>query len=838
MHPSRPLLLPASALAFLVSAVLGNPLPQNPEEVHAPLVPDPGTVVDGGESTRVHAGEKIDPATCGPSVIESMEAVAERAAMAPLGPPHNHKARNGAQGWWAVPSRRRSAHAHSGEHYAMNKWGDTRMGVSFGRLVDLEGAFFAGQGAGPLWARGLRILGYRDGDLVSRSEWLDKLSAESQWFAAGLERIDRIEIEARPAYRGSGWYALDDLTFTERTGTSGKLPTRIVVDFDDLGYHERLSGSRYAGLLWEIGTGDFDQETEVVHAPKTPPDSVAPEQGGRLDSGSGRSATAPTIVQDFAGPKIFDAGAGWLPPDTCGSVGIDHFVAVVNQNLSVYEKATGNRVINTSLQTFFNTGGASAGDPRCVFDPDSERFILLATDFGSNVFLAVSTTSDPTGSWFKTAINVSQGSDAGKWPDYPTLGVDAEGIYTGAYMVGGGMSLFAIDKAPLIAATPSLGTVTAFRNLPWEGAIQPCVTHGDPGKGYCISRKNGSVLRLRYVQGPLTLPTLVEAGQVSVPSNSAPPNAPALGSVSPLDCLDGRPMNAVYRNGSVWMTHGIAVDGKAGCRWYEINAASASTVQVGTVSDSEMYYFMPGIAVNSRDEVILGFSGSNASQYAGAYLSGRMPSDSAGELSTPLLLQAGNAAYNSVGSGGVNRWGDYSLSSIDPVDDTTLWTIQEHTRASDQWGTWIGRAEYSGCDPLVNYCFTSPNSVGPGAVISGLGYPSLAVNDFRLLSTGCPPNQFLMYYYGAGPAPTVFGNGWRCANAGGVGVFRFSPFLTNSSGNAVMNVDFTQPPAGTGGGSGQWFAGDIWYCQGWYRDPAGGGAQFNLTDGLRVTVCP
>ena len=59
-------------------------------------------------------------------------------------------------------------------------------------------------------------------------------------------------------------------------------------------------------------------------------------------------------------------------------------------NLSIYEKATGTRVVNTSMQSFFATSG-SAGDPRVVFDPDSQRFIILATDFNNDLFLAVST---------------------------------------------------------------------------------------------------------------------------------------------------------------------------------------------------------------------------------------------------------------------------------------------------------------------------------------------------------------------------------------------------------------------------------------------------------------
>ena len=56
-------------------------------------------------------------------------------------------------------------------------------------------------------------------------------------------------------------------------------------------------------------------------------------------------------------------------------------------------------------------------------------------------------------------------------------------------------------------------------------------------------------------------------------------------------------------------------------------------------------------------------------------------------------------------------------------------------------------------------------------------------------------------------------------------------------------VEWTDLPAwvaetGPGGGLGQWLAGDHWYIQAWYRDPAGGGAEFNLSDGAHAVVCP
>jgi subtilisin family serine protease len=151
------------------------------------------------------------------------------------------------------------------------------------------------------------------------------------------------------------------------------------------------------------------------------------------------------------------------------------------------------------------------------------------------------------------------------------------------------------------------------------------------------------------------------------------------------------------------------------------------------------------------------------------------------------------------------------------------------------WGRVDAHATLAGPDP-VSYCSTSPNSVGPGALISWHGTSSLFAADFTLVASDCPANQFLMFYYGAGQTQTVFGNGWRCVNAGGAGIFRFKPFPTDIFGFAVLPVDFAAPPVGPGGGLGKWIVGDTWYCQGWYRDPAGGAAQFNLTDGLAVTV--
>ncbi|MBN2562950.1 MAG: hypothetical protein JXQ75_18660, partial [Phycisphaerae bacterium] len=640
----------------------------------------------------VLVGEKLDPAGYGPGIVEDMEAVLARDRARPAGELVDPKARNGQHGVWVIPSARSTYYPHSGEHNVMNKWGDTKMGIGFPDEVDVHGAWFAGQGAGEgVWATGIRVIGYRDGKEVQTTDWLDDIDSRPSWLAMNLRAVDRIVIEARPVHNGAGWFAMDDLTYVTKGQPGQDRPDTVVLDFEDCAYRQKLTGSGYAGLTWESGSGAFSVDEGIVPAPRTMPREEAEvpsepeEEGGPRDT-----ATLPILDDDFQGVIRGDASQWSAPPDTCGAIGPNHFVEVVNTNFSVYNRSTGTRVVNTSLSSFLP--GAS-GDSRVLYDQHSGRWIVTVPDFNTRLYLAVSYTSDPTGSWFKTNFIMPQGSDAGTWSDYPTLGVDAYGIYVAAYMVGGNnrMTIFAIDKAPLIAASPSLGTVTAFRQLSWEGAIQPVHTYGTPSGEYFVSVASSTTIRVRRLTGPLTSPTLTETGFASIAAHSSPPDAPALGSTTPLDTVDYRLMNAVYRDGYIWTTHCISYSGRAACRWYKINASTRVVADYGTVSDSSLYYFFPSIMVNDEEDVVMGFTGSNADQYAGAYYTGRLSTDPAGQMAIPFQYMPGQAPHNIIDDYGRNRWGDYSLCSLDPFDQLTMWAVQEYGHGTNVWGTRVAK---------------------------------------------------------------------------------------------------------------------------------------------------
>ena len=92
---------------------------------------------------------------------------------------------------------------------------------------------------------------------------------------------------------------------------------------------------------------------------------------------------------------------------------------------------------------FFGDVGATAliFDPWVVFDDDSQRFFIagidIASDFESNVYLAVSTTPTPTDGtdWHKYRLDFTHDPEAlglgigAHFPDYVKLGVSDDAVF-------------------------------------------------------------------------------------------------------------------------------------------------------------------------------------------------------------------------------------------------------------------------------------------------------------------------------------------------------------------------------------------------------------------------
>ena len=114
------------------------------------------------------------------------------------------------------------------------------------------------------------------------------------------------------------------------------------------------------------------------------------------------------------------------------------------------------------------------------------------------------------------------------------------------------------------------------------------------------------------------------------------------------------------------------------------------------------------------------------------------------------------------------------------------------------------------------------------------GSASISANNLTLTVSSTPPLQFGLFFYGSGQQSTPYGEGVVCA-AGEL--FRLNPpAVTDGLGNLNRIMNFPDPP--TGWGPGEITPGSTWNFQFWFRDPSGGPAGFNFSDGLEVTFCP
>jgi len=172
------------------------------------------------------------------------------------------------------------------------------------------------------------------------------------------------------------------------------------------------------------------------------------------------------------------------------------------------------------------------------------------------------------------------------------------------------------------------------------------------------------------------------------------------------------------------------------------------------------------------------------------------------------------------------------IAFVEDHDEVLLYGGESHqgTVLGDTW-TFDPDPE----DDVTYYCIGAPNSVGSGARIGYVGSTSIAANDFHLTVAHAPPHQFGLFYFGPSQTEVPFGNGYRCVAPLPTGIFRLGPASpTNADGTLIRHVDFTV----LSGSDGQILSESTWNFQLWYRDPAHGGEQFNLSDALSATFRP
>jgi hypothetical protein len=323
------------------------------------------------------------------------------------------------------------------------------------------------------------------------------------------------------------------------------------------------TGSPQTGAFTPSGSSDatgeeFDNESE--DGPNAYDGTISLSTGtggGGKVSSSKKAKSNPQFQAGFEGLNLFQQryarGGNQFtvePPDQGMCVGNGYVVEAVNDVLNVFNQS-GQSVLpdNTStnivagfptdvnhavdLNSFYGYAPAidrstlvraqGVTDPSCLYDAATQRFFVVVLTLerrpnGANTTvnhldIAVSQTSNPTGSWNIYRVDVTNdGTNAGGvnpgpyLGDYPHIGADANGFYitTNAYpwCCNGfsGAQIYAISKAQLAAGAASVNVqhidTSGMVNVPSEaGAQQPGFTvwpAQSPGTGSFNTENGGT----------------------------------------------------------------------------------------------------------------------------------------------------------------------------------------------------------------------------------------------------------------------------------------------------------------------------------------------------------
>jgi hypothetical protein len=489
--------------------------------------------------------------------------------------------------------------------------------------------------------------------------------------------------------------------------------------------------------------------------------------------GKGVSAKAPLV--NFDGQT-----SPYYPPDCNGTAGPSHFMQTINSVYAIYSK-TGTLVAGpANLNTLFGSvPGATYndGDPIILYDEQADRW--LVTEFSISgatnyLLVAVSTTNNPTGTWYQYSFTVPV------MPDYPKFGIWRDGYYV-AVNNSSANDIFVINRTPML--TGGMSQIIGFDNpnrptsidgfmcvppVDNDGTFAPA---GAPGTFIAFNDDaiggGSDQLWIYELTANWTTPassTFSRVQQISVAAFDSNfgndwTNIAQQGTSQQLDAIPQVIMNVPqYRNFGTYQTlvccHTVDVDNTdhAGVRWYELRRGTQTSGnwairQQGTYAPDIHSRWMASIMLNGSGKLGLGYSISSSTLYPGIRYTGQSAaaySSATGLMDVPeSVIQTG--AYSQTGA---ERWGDYSLLSIDPADDQTFWFTTEYIGSGSARKTKIASFK-----------------IGNAPVVATTAATSVTATTATLNGTVNPNGLATTYYFEWGTTVS-YGNTTTTASAG------------------------------------------------------------------------
>ena len=396
-----------------------------------------------------------------------------------------------------------------------------------------------------------------------------------------------------------------------------------------------------------------------------------------------QATTPPPVTRGFQASTELrpDSTEGYSPADASGAVGPQHVVGAFNNELTVHDRA-GRLLSRISENQFWHDSSLPDKyilyDPRVAYDAASDRwvFIVLGDDYrykNGVLYVGVSTSGNPAGGWrrFRMSVDPTGQLDA----DISKLAFTADKIVIT-------VNVWTVtDKVNTDVFTIPKSAAFAGPDLPLTTTVLP------PKSDLLPLGSDDTTVRLvewmddTYVRTFELLPSGAIANSSQWIANVffGPPAPCAQLDYKQAPQCSGILLSGIARNGTMWIVQETFLS--APLVWkIRGDAATAYVIQ-----DKTRALGFPSIAVNRRGAALVGYVLMSASIHISA---GYSYIDPAGNISAPAVLKSGEAPYYR------DRWGDFTTTLVDPLDDLSFWTLGIYAdsllNSNNRWATWWG----------------------------------------------------------------------------------------------------------------------------------------------------
>jgi len=431
-------------------------------------------------------------------------------------------------------------------------------------------------------------------------------------------------------------------------------------------------------------------------------------------------------LNKFDGPEFFNS----TPPDHEFTVGQNFVIGVTNGTFEILNKSGVPQGGAVDYDAFFSSVPECANgtfDPNAYYDEAQKRYIIGTAGNGVYCF-AVSTSEDLSGGGTFNLYGFTTIEEVTDFFDYPHMGVGNEALFMGANIFldnGFRADVWAIDKFAAYAGdplpTPIRQTLDSGADTPQpmnlNGFAQGTYPSGDTHYILSDGVFDGSTLSLYAWEDPFGANIFSNTGNVNLNAASGvtagfPIDQPQSGTGGDLQGNDWRVLDAEYRNGSIWMAHTISCNpgsGTVNCvRWAEIdinNGNGPIVEQSGVISIDGEFLSFPDVAVNSCEDMTIGFSRTSADIFPGIAFTGRLGSDPLNQVNPVQIQQLGEVTYRSFEGSAPRRWGDYSEAASDP-DGIRTWFMGVYSADIPGSTNWIANiAEFTTDCEVIDLIF-------------------------------------------------------------------------------------------------------------------------------------